>query len=91
MPLILLENDLVILMLKRLIPERPDEDAHDLWSLQDLPDVKEQRAVHAHKTLAINLVRLVQDAAHFVVQAAQGGDDLLELVADVQLVRVEKQ
>ena len=46
--------------------------------------------MHAH-LLWTNLVRLVEHNADFICVVAQRGDHAFELIADVQLVRVEEE
>mmetsp|Transcript_15178 Transcript_15178/g.47359 ORF Transcript_15178/g.47359 Transcript_15178/m.47359 type:complete len:563 (+) Transcript_15178:622-2310(+) len=86
-----LEEALVVRVPERLVPERADVHAADLWRLEDFAQGPHQRAVDAHQLLRVHLVGLVQHDAHLVVVPAQRLDDRLELVRDVELVRVEEE
>mmetsp|Transcript_27521 Transcript_27521/g.80687 ORF Transcript_27521/g.80687 Transcript_27521/m.80687 type:complete len:444 (-) Transcript_27521:429-1760(-) len=76
---------------QRLVPEGADVDAHALGRLDDLAQRPHQRAVDAQQLLAVDGVRLVEHDADLVVVPLERLDRLLELVRDVQLVRVKEE
>jgi hypothetical protein len=86
-----LEECLEVGVLAGPVPERADVDAHDLRRVDDLTKGPHHRAVDAHQLLARHLVGLVQHNADLVVLALERLDHGLELVGDVELVRVEEQ
>lgn len=62
-----------------------------LRCVDDFSQRPHQRAVDPHQLLSVDLVRLVQHHAHFVLVVLQRSDHLGELVGDVELVGVEQE
>lgn len=46
---------------------------------------------HAHELLLLDLIGLIEDYTNLLVVISQGCDCSLELVADIQLVRIKQQ
>jgi hypothetical protein len=86
-----LEEVLEVHVLAGRVDEGPDVDAHHLGRVDDLSEGPHHGAVDAHQLLRGHLVGLVQHDADLVVLALERLDGGLELVADVELVRVEEE
>ena len=63
----------------------------NLRRVEDLAQTPHESSVHPHQLLVAHQVGLVQHDADLVLVSPHGLDTALELIRDVQLVRVEEQ
>ena len=77
-------------VLEGLVPERRHVDALDLGRLEAPRQAPGHGRRHADQLLRAHLVRLVEDDAQLLVVLLDRPQDVRELVAQVQLVRVDE-
>lgn len=63
----------------------------NLRCVKDLAQTPHESSVHPHQLLVAHQVGLVQHDADLVLVSPHGLDTALELIRDVQLVRVEEE
>mmetsp|Transcript_4280 Transcript_4280/g.8165 ORF Transcript_4280/g.8165 Transcript_4280/m.8165 type:complete len:294 (-) Transcript_4280:94-975(-) len=78
-------------MLQVLVPVAAAVDPADLRRPEYLAHAPQQASVDPHELRLLDLVRLVEDAPDLVVVRPELGNDVAELVGDVELVGVEEE
>mmetsp|Transcript_359 Transcript_359/g.703 ORF Transcript_359/g.703 Transcript_359/m.703 type:complete len:215 (-) Transcript_359:45-689(-) len=89
--LLLFEQLRIVKGLEGFTPEGPNINAKNLGRVDGLAERPEEGAVDTHELLPINLVRLVENASYLILVALEHVDGRLELIRNVQFMRVKEE